>query len=193
MAWTTPGTAVAGEVLTAAWLNTNVRDNTQHLYDTMGLVLIDTETFTSSSAVTFDGVFTSEYDNYRLVGATTGSTPSPLDGKLRTAGVDNSNNNYYQQYIVGSSTSVYSARSGPETTGRFFYSDLFSWFAFDLMSPNLSARTGWVGSVQRGGAVSWDLVIRGGSFADTTVFDGIKFAPASGTITGKMSIYGYRV
>lgn len=28
MAWTTPGTAVAGEVLTAAFLNTNVRDNT---------------------------------------------------------------------------------------------------------------------------------------------------------------------
>lgn len=28
MAWTTPGTAVAGEVLTAAWLNTYVRDNT---------------------------------------------------------------------------------------------------------------------------------------------------------------------
>jgi hypothetical protein len=27
MAWTDPETAVAGEVLTAAWLNTNVRDN----------------------------------------------------------------------------------------------------------------------------------------------------------------------
>lgn len=27
MPWTTPGTATAGSVLTAAWLNTNVRDN----------------------------------------------------------------------------------------------------------------------------------------------------------------------
>ena len=33
MAWTTPGTAVAGEVLTAAYLNTNVRDNSLTLYE----------------------------------------------------------------------------------------------------------------------------------------------------------------
>lgn len=32
MAWTTPATAVAGTVLTAAWLNTYVRDNTAYLY-----------------------------------------------------------------------------------------------------------------------------------------------------------------
>ena len=32
MAWTTPGTATAGEVLTAAFWNTNVRDNTSFLF-----------------------------------------------------------------------------------------------------------------------------------------------------------------
>ena len=32
MAWTTPGTATAGEVLTAAFWNTQVRDNTNFLY-----------------------------------------------------------------------------------------------------------------------------------------------------------------
>ena len=32
MPWTTPGTATAGEVLTAAFWNTNVRDNTNELY-----------------------------------------------------------------------------------------------------------------------------------------------------------------
>jgi hypothetical protein len=35
MAFTTPGTAVAGEVLTAAFLNTNLRDNTNALYDSV--------------------------------------------------------------------------------------------------------------------------------------------------------------
>ena len=33
MAWTTPGTAVAGDVLTAAFWNEQVRDNTDFLYD----------------------------------------------------------------------------------------------------------------------------------------------------------------
>ena len=32
MAWTTPGTATAGDVLTAAFWNTNVRDNSNALY-----------------------------------------------------------------------------------------------------------------------------------------------------------------
>jgi hypothetical protein len=32
MAWTTPGTAVAGDVLTAAFWNSNVRDNTNAIY-----------------------------------------------------------------------------------------------------------------------------------------------------------------
>jgi len=32
MAWTTPGTAVAGDVLTAAFWNSNVRDNSDALY-----------------------------------------------------------------------------------------------------------------------------------------------------------------
>ena len=35
MAWTTPGTATAGSVLTAAFWNTNVRDNTNELYQSV--------------------------------------------------------------------------------------------------------------------------------------------------------------
>ena len=32
MAWTTPATSTVGQVLTAAWVNTYVRDNTNYLY-----------------------------------------------------------------------------------------------------------------------------------------------------------------
>ena len=35
MAWTTPGTAVAGAVLEASFWNSNVRDNTNALYDSI--------------------------------------------------------------------------------------------------------------------------------------------------------------
>ncbi len=44
MAWTTPATAVAGTVLTAAWLNTYVRDNLNAVLGglvTPGFTLID--------------------------------------------------------------------------------------------------------------------------------------------------------
>ncbi len=46
MAWTTPGTATAGEVLTASFWNTNVRDNLLAL--PRGLVAEDTSTSTQT-------------------------------------------------------------------------------------------------------------------------------------------------
>jgi hypothetical protein len=38
MAWTTPATFTSGQILTAAQMNTNVRDNTNALYDTVKLL-----------------------------------------------------------------------------------------------------------------------------------------------------------
>ena len=55
MAWTTPGTATAGSVLTASFWNTNVRDNTQHLYDVTPQV-ISTQTLASAGLITFSSI-----------------------------------------------------------------------------------------------------------------------------------------
>jgi hypothetical protein len=55
MAFTTPGTAVAGEVLTAAFWNEQVRDNTDALYQSTRRLAYQTRTSTISSitATTF--------------------------------------------------------------------------------------------------------------------------------------------
>jgi hypothetical protein len=57
MAWTTPGTAVAGEVLTAAFLNTNLRDNTLALkhVSTLYASQVRTTLALGISATTFAG------------------------------------------------------------------------------------------------------------------------------------------
>jgi hypothetical protein len=56
MAWTTPETAVAGTTLTAAFLNTNLRDNTNFLY-TPPMVQVyrtsDLTSYVASSAITW--------------------------------------------------------------------------------------------------------------------------------------------
>jgi len=49
MAWTTPGTAVAGNVLTAAFWNTNVRDNSNAL--SRGIIAVATKN-TSQGSIT---------------------------------------------------------------------------------------------------------------------------------------------
>lgn len=53
MAWTTPGTAVAGDVLTAARWNSDVRDNMNNLRALTNVVSGTTTTSTSISGTTF--------------------------------------------------------------------------------------------------------------------------------------------
>ena len=63
MAFTTPGTATAGEVLTAAYWNTNVRDNTNAINDALknvqGTAVTVTASTTSTSLVDTTGMSTS--------------------------------------------------------------------------------------------------------------------------------------
>jgi len=61
MAWTTPGTAVAGDVLTAAFWNLNVRDNTQALKDnvtSLTAAIPTRSTNTGSTTATTSTTFT---------------------------------------------------------------------------------------------------------------------------------------
>jgi hypothetical protein len=52
MAWTTPGTAVAGDVLTAAFWNLNVRDNLNAIYTSGTNVVMGTDSTTTTIAST---------------------------------------------------------------------------------------------------------------------------------------------
>lgn len=63
MAWTAPATATVGQVLTAAWMNTYVRDNLNHVY---GSIATFSPTLTQSGAVTL----TTAVGRYRHVGHT---------------------------------------------------------------------------------------------------------------------------
>ena len=53
MAWTTPGTATAGDVLTAAFWNTQVRDNMVELAPFFGAWTDFTPTFTQGATLTY--------------------------------------------------------------------------------------------------------------------------------------------
>jgi hypothetical protein len=127
MAWTTPGTAVPGEVLTAAFLNTNLRDNTQYLYDeldtrgVLGYELLTTAFTTSSNHQTMqdEGLDASvTYAANRKLRITWFSRLNSPGGAQRMA----------FRFVRGSTT-VYEGSSVPlETVAA--YSSLFS-YTFD--------------------------------------------------------------
>jgi hypothetical protein len=78
-AWTAPRTWVANNTLTAAQLNTDVRDNTLHLYEAFGAFTAFTPTLGGTSAALGTGTLTCAYmqinklviARYVLVGGST--------------------------------------------------------------------------------------------------------------------------
>lgn len=101
MAWTTPGTATAGEVLTASFWNQQVRDNTNALYDsvrrlgyqerTSSVTTANTSWATASDAfssnISFTADGTSTYRFYLYVaGISTGGAARAIYTGLNISG-----------------------------------------------------------------------------------------------------------
>jgi hypothetical protein len=183
-----------------AGLHTDMGDamtavQTELVNNPSGLVHIQTTSFTTSSAVNVNDVFTSTYDNYRIIVSYLGSaTNQSLGLRLRVSGSDNTTLNYnIQQFdVFGSSTSP-SRATGQSSFAAFsaYSTGDFNNISFDIFKPNLATPT----SYNSYGTSSIDnIFIRfsTGGFNANTVFDGFSFLPQSGTLTGTYSVYGYR-
>ena len=192
-------TFTTGEVLTAADTNTYLANS--------GLVAIAptsvagsgvtvsnaTVTFSGSSAVNVNGVFTSTYKNYKVIINISTSSQVLLNYRLRVSGSDNNTANYSQQRLVADNTTVAGERTTGQTTGvigQLVLSD-FSFFDVNLLQPFEATKTGIIvtGVSMVGGSYITNL---GGQFGAATSFDGFSIFPVSGTITGTLSVYGFR-
>jgi hypothetical protein len=183
-------TYTAGEVLTAASLN----DNFSFAASSGGLVCVKAETALSSSSTTADGVFTSEYTNYRIVIRFTTSAAS-LSMQLRAATV-NTTANYNFQLIEANSTTVSGARSGPTSSaviGDNTAGSFFSLAVLDLSGVQLAEPTVYNSLCTRnnGAYTATRTINLAGNQSGSTAFDGINFLVSSGTMSGTYTIYGY--
>jgi hypothetical protein len=161
----------------------------------VGMVHLNTSTFSSAASVSVDNVFTTTYDNYRILFNITAASATnvPLRWYGRTSGSDVTST-YVHQIII--------AESGSITGGRYSNSEFaqtsnsypaFTQGALDLLSPKLSNKTIWETSnfyISNSG-LPYRLSY-GGYFDGNNSFDGIKLFPTSGTFSGTMRIYGLR-
>jgi hypothetical protein len=158
-----------------------------------GLVHIETQTFSAVSAVNFNSVFSSTYDNYRIVATINSSNNAAVSIRLRLATTDNTTSNYQFQRLEVSGTSVSGARSTNQTSSviaspgagnNFFVSDVANPF---LTTPTLFAtKTNAVGNTT--GIYFYDTV---SGHNVSSSFDGITFITDAAQ-SGAISIYGYR-
>jgi hypothetical protein len=165
-----------------------------------GLVHINTTTFSAVAAQSINDVFTSTYDNYKVIISFHLGSGVVTNLRLRASGSDNSASNYqYASARAGSNAAAQNIGGVNQNTILATYglggtSEQVT-LTFDAINPNLAKATNLVGNsfgADGAGASNYS----GGSFTaqhtSTSQFDGFTLYPASGNITGTIRVYGYK-
>ena len=151
-----------------------------------------TVSFSAQSTVSLNNVFNSTYDSYRIVFTNIiGSANAFLRLRFRKAAADNSTSAYYSSTGIvtwtGVSASGVSAAAASSAALQQL-STTYGQLSFDvtqpLVRPMISGTGMAAGPEDRSQYFSAFI-----NASDT--FDGFTFFPASGTITGQVSVYGY--
>jgi hypothetical protein len=142
-------------------------------------------------------VFSATYDNYKILfNNFTGSGGPQVNLRLRSSGTDASGANYNRQYIFANNTSLSGLRSTGLTSfdtvshARTTYPVPLEIF---LVNPFQATETSLV-SLNDDGQTGTNirLFLANYNHTLTTSYDGFTIIPASGTITGSVSVYGFR-
>jgi hypothetical protein len=157
-------------------------------------------TFTGVTAISLNGVFTSAYENYRIMVG--GNWISNVSGtgtglRFRAAGVDNTSNLYYGQGLYQTGTG--GASPSQWSTGNSFHylSNLhttgYGITTIDLFSPAQPVRTHGIDANQ-GIASNVGVYSHHATLHDSAVsYDGFTIITNSAnTMTGRVKVYGYR-
>ena len=159
-----------------------------------GLVHINTTAFSAVSSVSLDNVFTSDYDNYRIMMSALASSSGDCNMRLRSGGTDATSGNYFRQLLDVYSTSVVSNSFSSETS----WDNVFRMttptpgnLSMDLFDPNKTAHTTFTSLNGQFLTAPRQQFVSGGHTL-STAYDGITFSIDSGTITGTLRIYGYK-
>jgi hypothetical protein len=200
MAFTTPGTAVAGSVLTSAFWNTNVRDNTNYLKDeadAVGLVHIFSADLPSAGALSVNNCFSASFFSYRvLISYTAASTALQTFMKLR-AGTDNSANYFtggslVRETGVTSTLNISNGGNGFQIGSVNTAGVLRCSASIDLNGPFEVRPTAGSFTSSSNDATSFFGSGGGLAHSNSSSFDGFSVIVTTGTIAANVKVYGYR-
>jgi len=160
-----------------------------------GLVHINTTTFSAVSSVSLNNVFTSDYDNYRVILTGAGSGSLIVTARLRVGGTDNTGANFDRQRLYINGSGVTATRYNSQTDfalGGFDTPDR-GLITFDVFRPFLTTSTLFNAMNSWPASGSDPVMFIGvGSNSLTTSFDGFTLIASAGTITGTIRVYGYK-
>jgi hypothetical protein len=162
-----------------------------------GMILISTTSFTAQSSQSFNSVFSATYNNYKVMITTFGSADAEMTFKFRASGTDNTSANYHYAglgIVASSGTSSTSAYGGAQTSmviGSNNNTVQRQLMSMDVISPFSTTSTkGLTYSFIRSRTAIYGGTGYGFLDVSGTAFDGFTLTPASGTLSGTVSIYG---
>jgi len=156
-----------------------------------GLVHIETRTVSAVAAESFNNVFNSDFQNYKIIINLNATGNESVRFRLRVGGTDDTGTNYefVNTTFSGSSASVSSAPAN-----NIFVLNMRNTHKsngiIELFNPFLVSKTGLDISYQRTSSPVEKGVIAG-EHSLSTSYDGFTLFPDTSNMTGTISIYGY--
>ena len=166
-----------------------------------GLVHIKSQTFSSASTAQINNCFTSEFSNYkvlfridsvnsdasRLIYAQVVNGTTPETGTVYS----------YGSYLAGLGASTIDGSLGSYsqssfTLGNHYYSTFVFLWTVDVFSPQVASTTTFIGNVVATTAAANQAGMFYGAVNNSTQYEGLIFTCGTGTMTGSVSVYGYR-
>jgi hypothetical protein len=181
------GIGTAGQVLK---VNSGATAPEWGTASTGALTLITTTSFSAAAAMSVNNVFTSTYTNY-LIQFKLGVTAGTVDiyYKERSSGTDDSDFYYYGATKVTNSGTVTGSGAANTTAFTICNTSTDGYGSIIVYSPAVATNTYYDWKTMD---FSPNIVSGGGLHASTpTTCDGFSIIPASSTITGTVSVYGY--
>lgn len=153
---------------------------------------INTTTFSGVTSVSLNGVFTTAYDNYRVICSLSASTSTEVQGRLRVSNSDDTTSNYADQRLFATAGTISGNRETAKSSVRLGESETTpAFFVADFIAPALSVPTQFISSNVKVSATTPFLNVFAGGHNVSSVFTGFTVIAASGNISGTLSVYGY--
>jgi len=172
-------------------------DTTLGVYapSTPGLTLINTTSFSAVASQSVNDVFSTTYDHYKIIiGNVIHATGlQNLSFRLRVAGSDVSTSTYGYQLASFSNTVTSFSRVQPANSA--YIGDVAngakSNVVIDMFAPFLAQRTDYIATNNyQGSSTSVKGVLNWGGNQNETSYTGFTLFPASGNISGSVSVFG---
>lgn len=163
-----------------------------------GLTLISNTAFTTQSSVSLAAnTFSATYTNYKIIlDITAFSASNTFIARMRASGTDYSGNQYLNQYVDGSGATASASDTATNTSISLGdpNTNVNYQLEMELFKPNVASRT-WAISKQYfyDSTGYWHIRMQGNRVDTTTQYDSMSIIPSTGTMTGRIFVYGYAI